>query len=121
MGGNGLPFSVCLRVDQPTAGEALRSGSALRLFLLIYINARFQPLDPPSLFFFFRDAGAADSKVRRVKKILVLGSGMVAEPLVEYLARYNSIHAVTIASHDLDAAKAIKARVKNTDATELNV
>ena len=51
---------------------------------------------------------------------LVLGSGFVAEPLVEYLTR-NTANRITIGSHILDEAKALAAKFEQANAKQVDV
>jgi alpha-aminoadipic semialdehyde synthase len=54
------------------------------------------------------------------QKVLVLGSGMVAPPLVHHLSRFNGLH-VTVASNDIESAERIAKGRRRTVATELDV
>jgi alpha-aminoadipic semialdehyde synthase len=53
-------------------------------------------------------------------KVLVLGSGMVAPPLVHYLSRFNGLH-VTVASNDVESAERIVKGRRSSVAIQLDV
>lgn len=53
-------------------------------------------------------------------KVLVLGSGMVAPPLVHYLSRFNGLH-VTVASNDVESADRIVKGRRASAAIQLDV
>ncbi len=55
-----------------------------------------------------------------MKRILVLGAGFVAEPLVEYLSRRNE-NQITVASHLLQEAQSLASKFDGVEAIEINV
>lgn len=55
-----------------------------------------------------------------MKKILVLGAGFVAEPLVEYLNRRSENH-ITVASYLLEEAEALSKKFEDVEALQIDV
>ncbi|KAJ2083695.1 hypothetical protein H4R24_000653 [Coemansia sp. RSA 988] len=56
----------------------------------------------------------------RKKRVLLAGSGMVSQPLVDYLARSKDTD-ITVASNNLDEARGIAYQFPNTEATMLDI
>ncbi|KAJ2609943.1 hypothetical protein H4S08_003829, partial [Coemansia sp. RSA 1365] len=56
----------------------------------------------------------------RKKRVLLAGSGMVSQPLVDYLARSKDTD-ITVASNNLDEARGIAYQFPNTKATMLDI
>ncbi|PIA15929.1 hypothetical protein COEREDRAFT_81639 [Coemansia reversa NRRL 1564] len=56
----------------------------------------------------------------RKKRVLLAGSGMVSQPLVDYLARSKDTD-ITVASNNLDEARGIAYQFSNTKATMLDI